>query len=206
MPKAALATGYARAVRWWLNVFLMASSLGMVAGCGDRADTPAADNDAPYTDVVLEPGPESTLYEQMRAGGVQLQIAMTALADAFRDLEEAIDSPDVDPDIVEGLIDARDYLDDAGAILGDHAGSPPSIAQIQGDFSTYDERRLDAIAAINEARFSLLEASGIIGSLIDALPEIVRATVESAHRRVDEAVVAAETAIEALGGTVEAGP
>jgi hypothetical protein len=185
----------------WVGLAVIAAML--VAGCGKPAETPPADTRARAagTSPAESPGSaEQVVFDQLSGGAFQASAALDLIETARNGLVELLGvakSP-----IREGLEDARDLIDSAGQTLADEIEKPDNVETVKNDFAAFDERRLKAIEAANDARHELEEALGIVQSLSEA--------GQLSQNSLDPIVDALQSAIEAsgdmateLGGKVE---
>lgn len=176
-------------MRWFAAVLVAWCAL---AGCGDRPGTvspapPAKSAEAPST-------PERAVYEEVRAGAVQIGAVTESISAALDEVRKLAGRERGDRR--QALSDAADFLDSAGATLVDHAVEPPAFDAFAKDFPAQDERRLQAIEAANDARVDAQSAQNTLAGL--------GGEAASLAERVAGIVADIEEAIATLGGEVEA--
>ena len=102
------------------------------------------------------------------------------------------------------MIDAAEFIDSAGEGVAEFGDDPPSKSEIEKSFGTYDEKRLKAIEAANDALHDLREALGILESLSGGEnAEVVRIALQ-VKSLLAVAIDDVWGAIEAFGGEPEA--
>ena len=177
-------------------VIFVVAALGGTMGCKRG---PAVEDRQTRPPVKVDPSkPEDTLYAQIRAGSTQIEGVIDTL-DAVLEQVKRIDSGK-DPDVKAVFGDLKDAIDAAGAALASYAGEEPERAAVAKNFAKFDEWRIGAIAAGNDARHELIDAQG----LADSLAETAKIDQMSAVAELLEVgIVDLRDAIETLGGKVE---
>lgn len=174
----------------------------LAAGCGqpssDPAPKPGAANEA---NAEADGSPEGRLFEQLRGGAVQLQLAQDAVAEAYAEVNALKNEPDFGPETGEALTDLEAMLDSVGATLSEHVSSP-SKASVEADFGAADEMRLKAIDAANDAHYELQECRGLIEGVLDQTGEHLRPRVDAVFEKTRTAQAEIESAVTTLGGVI----
>jgi hypothetical protein len=166
----------------------------VLAGCGAPGPPPEAAAPPLAEEGAEAPvSPERRLFEQVRAGAVQLGGVSEALAGLLRRTHGS--AAVARGQAREALDEAAAYLDSAGATIADHAVEPPPFEEFVKDLPLRGQGRLRAIEAANDARVDLQSAATILS---EAGPE--GATLSEEARSL---VADLEEAIGALGGSVE---
>lgn len=176
-------------MRWCLAILVLT---GALAGCGDPAASPKPAQAVKPADAPA--APERAVYEELRAGAIQLGAVTQSISEALASAREL--AARERGDRRQALSDAAAYLDSAGATLADHAVEPPEYDAFAKDFAAQDERRLQAIEAANDARVDAQSAQHTLGDL--------GGDATSLADRVAAIVADIEEAIITLGGEVEA--
>lgn len=144
-----------------------------------------------------EPGdPDAALYEQLRAGSVQMDAAASTLEEvraAAKAMQGSLGGEG--EDALEQVLEA---LDGVGTVLTDLAAPPPSLEEVRAGFASADDRRKQAIADGNDAYFELGDVLGNVRSLEDKYPDFIKLSDLLSLAQGDVA-----EAVEALGGRVE---
>ena len=167
-----------------------------LAGCsapGDASEPAVASQDV---------SPGAALYKSLRAGSFNLGAAQESLREAFGQAESLRDAQLAGSDLRNALAELADLLDSAGATLVDHALPPPPQSEVDADFAHFDEARLKAIEATNDALHDLREARGIAEGLYEEVPGL-RTPLDhlaSLHSVAEEDLL---SALESLGGKDE---
>lgn len=146
--------------------------------------------------------PGAALYESLRAGAFNLGAAQETLREAFVQAEALRDAQLEGSDLRNALAEMSDLLDSAGATLVDHAVPPPPQSEIDAAFAKYDDARLKAIEAANDALHDLREARGIAEGLYEQVPGL-RTPLDhlaSLHSVAEEDLL---SALKSLGGKDE---
>lgn len=182
-------------MRWIAGFWVVVLAAGTV-GCNRSA---SASNQTKPPVVTIDPNkPEDTLYEQVRAGSTQIEGVVDTL-DTVLEQVKGVDSGK-DPDIKAVFVDLKDSVDAAGAALAGYTDARPQRAAVVKQFAKFDEWRIGAIAAGNDARHELIDAQGLADSLAET------ANIGKMTDIADLLEVAIEDlkdAIETLGGKVE---
>jgi hypothetical protein len=181
-----------------LPVFLLA------LGCGSNVDSSNAVQQGSATSK--QEGPVAVRiseeqYESIRAGFVLIESAIEGLEELramLDDLERLIGKNGK-----QLIVSVREALDSAGSLLGDIDTDLPDRAGYERDFAVWDENRLSAITAANDALQELQE----VGEGLTAIGE----TEPRQQPIVDDVLLALRLAEEDLsasivkfGGVVEA--
>lgn len=192
-----------------LGTILFLLGVASFAGCGsgsvasgDPAEpktAASAPSDPPVT-------PEGRLYEQLRAGAVQLDLAQVAITEAYSHANTIRDDRKLDMAVQEGAADVSELLDSAGAQLGDFSEPPPDEATVAKSFGEHDDRRLKAIEAANDALHDLRDARGLVRSLLDGSDETLRPRFDVLFETIRGAIEEVASAIAVMGGEVEQSP
>jgi hypothetical protein len=158
---------------------------------------------SPVTPVVKAASamPEDQLHEQIRSGMFQMAAAAGSIEESLASAKEGLSSASAGGK--QALAEVVDLLDSAGAEVAEFADDPPDLAEVAKAFALWDDKRLKAVEAGNDAMHDLREASGILADLADSEPlgagkgaSVVRALI----------LVALDDlwgAIEAFGGKPE---
>lgn len=179
-------------MKWLVAMALAAIALG--ASCGsptpERPTKPA---------VKVDPSkPEDTLHDQLSSGSTQIDGVVGTLDTATAQLKR-IDRWK-DAEAKHALQEIKDAVDASGAALADFAAIPADRKAIEKRFGAFDEMRIDAIAAANDARHSLIEAQGLADDI--ARTKGMKALGDIADL-LEVAIEDLKDAIESLGGQVE---
>lgn len=177
-------------------VLFMVALAGISFGCRKG---PAVADRPPKPPVVVDPNqPEETLYEQIRAGSTQIEGVIDTL-DAVLERVKKVDSG-TDKEVRAVVEDLKDSLDAAGATLADFAGEAPDRKTVEKQFAKYDEWRIQAIAAGNDARHEMIDAQG----LADTLSETAEVSgMDDVADLLEVGIADLKDAIETLGGKIE---
>jgi hypothetical protein len=182
-------------MRWFVVIFVVAAICG-TAGCKRG---PAVEDRPQRASVKIDPNkPEDTLYAQIRAGSTQIEGVIDTL-DAVLEQVKRIDAGK-DPDVKAVFEDLKDAIDAAGAALASFAGEEPDRAAVAKNFAKFDEWRIGAIAAGNDARHELIDAQGLADNLVETAKIDQMAAVADL---LEVGIVDLRDAIETLGGKVE---
>lgn len=150
--------------------------------------------------VKVDPNkPDDTLFQQLRAGAFQLSGVIETLDAVVEKLKEV--KPGNDATLKSGLSELTESVDAAGAALADYTDEPDR-QRLTKKFPEYDERRIRAIDAANDALHDLDEAAGLATDL--AADKNVESLNDIADL-LDLAMADIKEAIVSLGGKVEAG-
>lgn len=191
---------------WIVGLCLLAA----VGGCSHKSPSNSeqahsgTDSVASNTNSALpvDPNhPNATLYEQLHSGAFQYDTAGDNLQDAS-DTLEAI-KPGSDSNLAGALKDLSDSLDDAGGSIGDFADPPASEDAVKADFKTYDDKRLKAIEAGNDALHALYDAEGMIDDLKQDAKYSGRKDLDDIMKFLDLAIDNITGGVQSLGGKVE---
>lgn len=187
-------------VRGW--PLLMVGIL-LAAGCGKPSPNSGATTTQPKTEAP-KPGPNSAAldeqYESVRAGLVLVDSAVEGLEEFRAMVEEMQSKLAGDANDVAALV--REAVDSAGSLLSEIDTDLPDRGAYEKDFAMWDERRLSAITACNDALHELGEAGEGLTTIGDLEPKHQPEIddVLLALRLVEEDLSAG---IVKLGGTVE---
>lgn len=146
------------------------------------------------------PTAEQRLHSQLSAGTYAVNAALDSIEQSLQAASELIPKA---PALEEPLNEVKELINASGEVLGEFVEDPPPIETIEMRYAEFDERRLKAIEAGNDAMHNLNEALGILESVKDTIPQ------EAAADSFDlEGVLAAAVddligAIEGFGGKVE---
>lgn len=176
--------------------FALVALAALSAGC--RGKEPAIEYTPPGT---VRHGPEpsdpdAALYEQLRAGSVQMDAAASTLAEA-RSAAAKLKGT-LGGEAEEALAAILETLDGVGSVLTDLAAPPPGLEQVRARFAESDDARKRAIADGNDAYFELGEALGASRSLEEQYPDFIKLSDLLSIAQGDVA-----EAVEAFGGRVE---
>ncbi|MCW5941324.1 MAG: hypothetical protein KIS66_03780 [Fimbriimonadaceae bacterium] len=188
-----------------LLLLAVAGLVGCQPGSGATADPdPAVKTETESADPPATP--EGRVYEQLRAGAVQLDLAQVAITEAYSHANAIRDDRELDMAIQEGAADVSELLDSAGAQLGDFTEPPADEAAVAKAFGEHDERRIKAIEAANDALHDLDDALGLVQSLLDAADESVRPRLDVLFESIRGGIDEVRSAIASLGGEIEKAP
>ncbi|HRI44220.1 MAG TPA: hypothetical protein PLL78_12470 [Fimbriimonadaceae bacterium] len=186
---------------------------GLAVGCGERPATaesaavsrpnqPVANGSNPGSTTEVEPpNPEQALYELCRAGTVQMNGAADSIEETLQTAKSVL--PIATGDAVQGIKEAIELIDGAGAGIADYTAPIPGMDRFPEVAAEQDERRLKAIQAGNDAIRDLKEAAGILESLVQSTAATLRKGIGEVIELVDVCVRDLYDAVEALGGRVE---
>lgn len=166
------------------------------SGCRGASADESTDRTPP---VKIDPTkPEDTLVEQIRSGSTQIDGVIDTL-DSIVAQVERID-PKKDAELKQGLADLGESLDSAGASLANFADDRPTRKEVAARFAQFDEWRIQAIAAVNDALHDLDDARGLADQFakekkVDALHQV--------GDLLDLAISDLEDALQTLGGKAE---
>ena len=167
-----------------------------VLGCHGSQDQKAEDLSKPTVAEVKDP--ETSTYEQLRAGSYQIGSAVDAVETA-RDLaQKIVDSKQAG--LGEPMLDILDRLDDIGASLADYTDDPPTLDQVQKSYAEFDDQRLNAIESATDSLMAADEISGIIDDLLDQPKLKDSESLNKLSDQMDTCMDALRDAIKALGG------
>ncbi|MBW7927770.1 MAG: hypothetical protein H3C58_06730 [Fimbriimonadaceae bacterium] len=184
---------------WTLSLAAIAL---LAVGCGQPSSGDAAPSGpANETKAGDDSSPEGRLFEQLRGGAVQLQLAQDAVAEAYAEVNALKNEPDFGPETGEALTDLEAMLDSVGATLSELVSSP-SKASVEADFGAADELRLKAIDAANDAHYELQECLGLVEGVLDQTGEHLRPRVDAVFEKIRTAQAEIESAVTTLGGVI----
>lgn len=129
--------------------------------------------------------------------------AASSIAETLSAAQELIEAVPKNGDLAEGLSDATDLVDSAGAGIAEYGDDPPAKEDVSKNFSAFDDKRLKAVEAGNNALHDLREASGLFESLEEEAPASFQAKIAALRSLLAVAVDDLWSAIEAYGGTPE---
>lgn len=175
----------------------------MAGACGGPASdptkpTPTASNTGGEDPTV---SPEKRLYEQLRSGMFQMGAAAGSIEEALSAARDA--AAQLKGDLKGAMEDAIESIDAAGAGVAEYAADPPEEAEVAKDFATWDERRLKAVEAANDAMHDLREAAGLLADADETNPGPAGQPARDVRALVLVALDDLWGAIEAFGGTPE---
>ncbi len=184
---------------WTLSVAAIAL---LAVGCGQPSSGGSQSPETSNASKAESDGsPEGRLFEQLRGGAVQLQLAQDAVAEAYAEVNVLKNEPDFGPETGEALSDLEAMLDSVGATLSEFVAAP-SKASIESDFGAADELRLKAIDAANDAHYELQECRGLIEGVLDQTGEHLRPRVDAVFEKIRTAQAEIESAVTTLGGVI----
>jgi hypothetical protein len=97
-----------------------------------------------------------------------------------------------------------DFVDSTGAAIAEHVEDPPARERVAAEFGAFDEKRLKAIAAGNEALRDLREALGVLEGLASGEDAKVAQLALEVKSLLAVALDDLWGAVEAYGGEPEA--
>jgi hypothetical protein len=163
----------------------------LLAGCA--APSPAAKSATnPEPD-----GTETKLYEQLRGGVFNIELALDAFTKARDELKAA--RPGMNAAASASADDLLDMLNSAASLAADDAAEP-TLAAAKANYAGEDERRLGLVGKLNDALKELSDAPAVLQDIRDAAPAVDAEPVANALGEAEEAL---HEAITALGGTVD---
>lgn len=170
--------------------------ISVIAGCGGPKSQHVVEPTATRSPEAEQssPSPERQVYEEARAGAVQIGALTESISEALAEVRKLADRERGDRR--QAFSDAADFLDSAGATIADFAVEPPAFVEFSKDFAAQDERRLQAIEAANDARIDVQSAANTLG---DLGPEAAQLSAKAT-----EIIADLEEAITTLGGEIEA--
>lgn len=166
-----------------------------VAGCG----SPEAAQEPP---AATQQSRTAAAHEQYRAGVFSLSIAQESLATALEAVQALRDQMPAGTEVREGLSAVAESVDGAGANIADVPTEAPTLDQFEARFSEYDDRRLAAITAVNDALHELRDAQGTLADLAESAKGMV-GELDRLSQRLDGAEADLQSALEAFGGKDE---
>lgn len=165
----------------------------------ESKDTPLTKSEAPAE------SPEDLLYGQLRSGSFQLSAAGGSIEDSLVAAQEATKALARFRELKDAMMEVADFINSAGASIAEFTDEPPEQEVVDKDFAAFDEKRLKAVEASNDALQDLRQALGLLESLSeDANPEAVK-WATGVKSLVAVAMDDVWGAVEALGGTPELG-
>lgn len=169
-----------------------------LGGCGSPEPAPST----PEPSAQLSAG--GALYESLRGGSFNLGAAQESLKQAFEQAVALRNAQMEGSQLRDALGEMADLLDSAGASLVDHSLSPPPKAEIEAAFGQFDEARLKAVEATNDALHDLREARGIAEGLYESVPGL-RTPLDHLATLTTVAEEDLLSALTSLGGRDETG-
>ncbi|MBV6458681.1 MAG: hypothetical protein HONBIEJF_01815 [Fimbriimonadaceae bacterium] len=175
----------------------------LASGCAKQApiDEPKA---SPTKTSANNPPPIGTdldaQYESVRAGLVLVDSAVEGLEELLTMVKEL--QPKLRGEAVGVAASVREAIDSAGSLVSEIDTDMPDRSTYEKEFATWDERRLAAITACNDALHELGEAGEGLATIGD---------IDAKHKpEIDDVLLALRLAEEdlaagvvKLGGTVE---
>lgn len=195
-----------REVRRWCAFAVICGAILCLAGCGSGRESPPKDGPPP-TPAKVEPvaeSPEDVLYAQLRSGAFQLSAAAGSIEDSLVAAQEAIRALGAFRDQKEAMEEVAAFIDSAGSSISEFTDDPPAKEEIAKDFATFDELRLRAVEASNDALQDLRQSLGVLEGLSDGSNREAIKWAGGIRALVAVALDDLWGAIEALGGTPEA--
>lgn len=163
----------------------------VAAGCA--APAPAAKSvPGASTDAT-----ETKLYEQLRGGVFNIELALDAFTNARDELKAA--RPGMNAAASASADDLLDMLNSAASLAADDAAAP-TMEDAKAKFAEEDERRLSLVGKLNDALKELNDAPSVLQDIRDAAPKVNAEPIANALGEAEEAL---HEAITALGGTVD---
>jgi post-segregation antitoxin (ccd killing protein) len=195
--------GLGRKGMWLL---LAAACLLPAAGCGAKSNAAPADASPPSArkDTAPSPSAEDRLYEQLRSGAFQMSAAAASAEETLVAAREAARRLSKNSEEREGMLDVVDFVDSAGAAIAEHVEDPPARERVAAEFGAFDEKRLKAVAAGNEALRDLREALGVLEGLASGEDAKVAQLALEVKSLLAVALDDLWGAVEAYGGEPEA--
>lgn len=183
-------------MRWaWAVLVLLA-----IAGCG-KSSAAAGD---PSTTGANPPGtrdPAQIVYDQVRSGFVQLDTITDTLADALTAAKEGTNSKN--KTMKEACQGIADLMDSSGSYLSDYTEPPATFEEFNAKFAEYDDDRLKAIDAANDALHEVGDAKGFLEDIL-ADPNLEKEQITMDLKDLlDQAQKDLKEAVTTLGGKVE---
>lgn len=176
----------------WARVLLPLVLLLLVGGCSK----------APPKAIVEQPAPAATdpdtkLYGALREGAFRLNAASSSLGQALKSSLGILKQQRSGTELFERLDEVVSLVDEAGEAVSEHSAAPPAVDAIKQKFSAYDDKRLAAITASNDAlrRLDLAQKHLASTPSSKALAELGD-VIELAQDEIEGAVIA-------FGGKVE---
>ena len=173
-------------------IALFAACFAMLAA-GCMVPSPTAKSAAkPEAD-----GAETKLYEQLRGGVFNIELALDAFTNARDELKAA--RPGMNAVASASADDLLDMLNSAASLAADDAAEP-TLAAAKANYAEEDERRLSLVAKLNDALKELNDAPSVLQDIRDAAPKLNAEPIANALGEAEEAL---HEAITALGGSVD---
>lgn len=175
-------------------IFFFVLVLAVVSGCQPKA---AANGEtgptaAPKTD------PMSIAYDQVSSGFYQVGAIIDEIDETLKQADTLLKANPKSEDTK--LL--RELVNQVGQGLGEIYEPAPERADFDKNFDTWDEKRLKAITAVNDARFEMRD----VGDLIPAMREDKVGTIadlDELERITSLIQDDLAEAVETLGGKVE---
>ena len=185
-----------------MRVGLLIVGLIAVSACNRSPEASAAGTNGGGA-VVHDKAPEVVVFEQLRSGIYQLDVATDAMERATNRLRPfAAGKPEETRGALQAVVD---YLDSAAGTVVE-LNDVPTQEEVRADFKTFDERRLQAIEEAEDARRDVEQAASVMDDLLASNPPAdAKATLQEIDDLLEEAIDALEGSIEAFGGKVRAG-
>lgn len=178
----------------------------MAGGCGSSEPTAKAGPAPPKTvetETVSET-PEDLLHAQLRSGAFQLSAAAGSIEDSLVAAQEASQALRKNRDHQEAMFAVADFIDSAGSGISEFTDEPPILEEIAKNFAAFDERRLKAVEASNDALQDLRQALGLLEGLAEETDKDAVKWATGVKALIAVALDDIWGAIEAFGGTPEA--
>ncbi len=146
--------------------------------------------------------PERQLYDSFRSARYQIDVAGDQLANAVEAAQGL--SKDQAEETRQALLDISAGLSQAGSKIGDYADELPAYEAFKAKFAEYDDERLKAIEACNEALKEVKEATDTTNDLLASEPpEREKKVLTSIAAAVSEAKDALDDAVKGMQGQAE---
>jgi soluble lytic murein transglycosylase-like protein len=156
-------------------------------GCNGQNNTSPVPE--PSVGVTVPTDPDERLYEQMRSGAFQSNLAVEALIralDAARNATSHSSGKDL-----AALQQVSALLDLAGASLNDYPTPPPPLDQFKKQSAKQEQRRANAAHAVEAAEESVGKAASLLlGVRSSPTVEQLRVSVAAAHDALSAALSA----------------
>lgn len=192
-----VASGAMRRWVWAIAAIALAGCNGQ-AGKAPPESPPAQESGAAPAE---QSDPNAALFEQLSSGAYQSSAAIESLDRATNQATELKEKVPAE-ELKIGMDDVIALIDSAGATLAEFAEQPESEAAVEKEFNLFDERRLKAIEAGNDALMDLREAVGVIESMAEGLTGMRQVEAEKLRGALLEAMDDVAGAIEGFGGKV----